>query len=299
MPVPEGLIPALLRLTRSNRPFATVAGARERIAQRALRPKGFGPPRLLTRTVTIEVESRDGWPLYTLSPANRVSRGCVVYAHGGGWVHEIAPQHWQLAAQIAGQAQTTVVLPIYPLIPFATSGPVVEAFAGIVRRARDRYGATCLGGDSAGGQIALSTALLLRDEGITLPRTLLIAPALDLSISNPRIPAVLPHDPWLGVDGVRHLCEQWRGDLPYDDPRVSPLAGDLAGLGPLTVYVGTRDILWPDAQLLAQRAREADVAVDLHEQPGLVHVYPLLPTASGRAAREHIVATLRLATRTP
>ena len=67
---------------------------------------------------------------------------------------------------------------------------------------------------------------------------------------------------------------------------------DLAGLGPLSVYVGTRDILSPDVRLLEQRARAAGVDVDLHVGHGLVHVYPLLPTRAGRLAREQIVADL-------
>ncbi|WP_264079185.1 alpha/beta hydrolase, partial [Mycobacterium szulgai] len=73
------------------------------------------------------------------------------------------------------------------------------------------------------------------------------------------------------------MAEQWRGDLPVDDPRCSPLAGDLAGLGPLTVFSGTRDILNPDARALVQKAGAAGVAVDYHERSGLLHVYPLLP----------------------
>lgn len=61
------------------------------------------------------------------------------------------------------------------------------------------------------------------------------------------------------------------------------------------MYIGTRDILWPDTRLLRDRARAAGVAVELQEEEGLVHVYPLLPTRSGRAARERIVATVRAA----
>ena len=74
---------------------------------------------------------------------------------------------------------------------------------------------------------------------------------------------------------------------------VSPLGADLTGLGPLTVFSGTRDILNPDARLLAEKATAAGVEVEYHEQPGLVHVYPLTPTREGRAARDVIVERLR------
>lgn len=298
MSIPEFLVPPALRLARADRVFATVPGARRHVAERALRPSRYGPPRTLRRDVAVEVTEHEGWAVYTLRPIETPARGAVVYCHGGGWVNEIVLQHWQLAAQIAAEAGTTVIVPIYPLIPFGTAQEANRVVVDLAVRAREEHGAVCLAGDSAGGQIALSVAVTLRDDhAVTVARTVLIAPALDLSLSHPQIPLVLPHDPWLGVEGTRHLIELWRADLPLEDPRVSPLAADLAGLGPLTIFVGTRDILWPDARLLRDRARAAGVEVELHERPGLVHVYPLLPTRSGRDARGSIVRRIRRALR--
>ena len=94
---------------------------------------------------------------------------------------------------------------------------------------------------------------------------------------------------------MRVFVESWRGSLVVTDPRVSALGADLAGLGPLTVFSGTRDILNPDARLLVDRAAGAGVKVDYHEGAGLPHVYPLTPTPEGRAARALIVERLRAA----
>ncbi|WP_280356533.1 alpha/beta hydrolase [Nocardia otitidiscaviarum] len=288
------VLPGFLRVTRRNRPFRTAEGARRHIRERTLRPRPYGPPRRLRADVTVTVDREPGWPVYTLTPRSGTAHGCVVYAHGGGWVNEIASQHWALAADIAAHAGAAVVLPIYPLIPYGTAGQVVAAIAKLVRDKRSEYGEVCLAGDSAGGQIALSTALLLRDEhDVVLPRTVLISPALELSLSNPEIDAVLPRDPWLGRHGSRVLTELWRGDLPFTDPRVSPLAGEMSGLGPLTIFCGTHDILVPDTRLLVAKARAAGVEVDYHEQSGLVHVYPLTPTPEGRTARTVVVDRLR------
>jgi acetyl esterase/lipase len=190
-----------------------------------------------------------------------------------------------------------VLVPIYPLVPFGTAEPVVSAVADLVLDSITRHGGTCLAGDSAGGQIALSSALRLRDEHqVTVPRTVLIAPALDLSLTNPEIDVVQPRDPWLGRHGSRVFIEHWRGDLPVTDPRISPLAADLHGLGPLTVFCGTRDILYPDACLLVDKATRAGVEVDFHEAPGLVHVYPLTPTPEGRAVIVECLRATRPAT---
>ena len=68
--------------------------------------------------------------------------------------------------------------------------------------------------------------------------------------------------------------------------------GDLAGLGPVTIFSGTHDILCPDARLLAAKLENSGVDVEYHEVPARLHVYPILPTASGRHARTLITAQL-------
>ncbi|RJK94920.1 alpha/beta hydrolase fold domain-containing protein [Vallicoccus soli] len=289
-------VEALLRASRANRWFVDAGAARRHVRERALRPRPYGPPRLLRRDVAVSVDHAAGVPVYALAPRSGAARGAVVYVHGGAWVEEIAPQHWRLCAQVAAEAGTTVLVPVYPLVPFGTAEQVVGAVVDLVLRAVDAHGGACLAGDSAGGQVALSSALVLRDRhGVVLPRTVLVAPALDLSLTNPGIDAVQPSDPWLGREGTRVLIEHWRGGLPLDDPRVSPLCGDPAGLGPLTVFSGTRDITRPDIELLVARARAAGVAVELHDGVGQLHVYPLLPTPEGRAARAVLVDRLRTA----
>jgi acetyl esterase/lipase len=285
-------LPVVLRLTR-RRAYRSAQNARDHIDRRALRPQTYGPPPRLRADVNLRVARRSGWPTYTLTAkGSGAPHRTVVYLHGGAWVNEIAPQHWQLAAHIAAGARVRVVVPIYPLLPFATAAEVMSTVCELVAEELSSGGDVCLAGDSAGGQMALSAALALRDErGAVLPRTVLISPVLDIALSNPSIDMV--DDPWLTREGLLEFAKLWCGDLPPTDPMVSPLGADLTGLGPLTVFSGTRDILNPDARLLVQKATAAGVEVDYHEQPGLVHVYPLTPTPEGRAARAVIVEQLR------
>ncbi|MCM0620747.1 alpha/beta hydrolase fold domain-containing protein [Nocardioides bruguierae] len=296
-PLPDVVVPAFVHATRAQRVFATEQAAHEHVESRALRPAPFGPPPLLRRDVTVTAERVDGWPVYTVRPRSGSTRGAVVYSHGGGWVNEISAFHWYLVAQVAVEAATTVVVPIYPLVPFGTAAEVAEGVAALVRRTEAEHGPTSVAGDSAGGQISLSVAQVLRDAGHLLPATVLISPALDLSLSNPAIPPMEHTDPWLAREGGLYLAKRWAGDLPLDDPRVSPLFGDLAGLGPLTQFTGTRDILNPDARLLAEKAAAAGVACEQHEVEGQLHVYPLTPTKPGSQARARIVEVLRAAPR--
>ncbi|GGC94028.1 esterase [Tersicoccus solisilvae] len=291
--LPDALVPPLLRVTGANKPFVTATGARKRLQENTLRPAAYGPPKRLRGDVRVDVVQDRHWPVYTVTPtATGRPAGSLVYAHGGGWVNQIVSFHWRLIADIAAEAGVVVTVPVYPLVPWGTAGETRERVVELVRSNLDAYGPTCLAGDSAGGQIALSAALQLKDEGIRLPMTTLISPALDLTFSNPRIPDVQPTDPWLGTEGATVFAEAWRGDLPMTDPAVSPLFGDLAGLGPLTVFIGSRDVLNPDVQLLVQKARDAGVEIIVHEKAGQVHVYPLLPTRIGREAAREVVDSI-------
>ncbi len=284
-------LPVVLRYTR-RRAYRSPQSARDHIDRRASRPQPYWPPPRLCGDVSVQIAIRSGWPIYTLAPTSSQTPHCtVVYLHGGAWVNEIVAQHWQLAAQIADEAHARVIVPIYPLVPFATAAEVVPTIAELVAEETVPEQRMCLVGDSAGGQIALSVALILRDEHhLVLPRTVLISPVLDASLSNPLINAV--DDPWLTRGGLLEFAKRWCGDLPMADPLVSPLGADLTGLGPLTVFSGTRDILNPDARSLAGKAAGAGIEIEYHEQGGLVHVYPLTPTPEGRAARATIVESL-------
>src|ERR1700746_750634 len=65
---------------------------------------------------------------------------------------------------------------------------------------------------------------------------------------------------------------QWNG-ADAADPRISPIFGDLRGLPPLLIQVGSNEILLSDALRLAGRAATADVQVTLEVTPGVPHVF--------------------------
>ena len=290
--IPSGIVPLILRATRRNKTYLSAEGAHQRVRERALNPSPFGPPRNLRSDVHIEVRHEDRWPIYTLTPTKSTPVGSVVYLHGGGWVNEIATQQWQLAAQIAAESSTVVTVPIYPLVPFGTSEDVANRVTTIVEANKARYGHVALVGDSAGGQIALSAAMALRDKDVILAATVLISPAVDLTFTNPRIPEVQPMDPWLAVPGGQVLAILWSGTRELTDPIVSPLFGRFEGLGPVTVFSGTHDILNPDARLLVAAAKAAGVEITYTELAKQLHVYPLLPTSIGASARRDITASI-------
>ncbi|AQA22662.1 hypothetical protein BTZ20_2604 [Rhodococcus sp. MTM3W5.2] len=283
------LMPAALAL-RGSRRVGAEATHRE-IAGRALRPRSFSPPRGLDRRVDIRLErTASGWPVYSVAAhgASRRDLDSALYLHGGSYFREITRQHWLLVADLARSLPMEVVVPIYPLAPAATADIVVPAAADLAECLMGECGAErfSLLGDSSGGGMALAVAVALRERTLAPPRrTVLISPWLDITADDPAIAGLAAHDPWLSPDGLRVAGEAYRGALDPADVRVSPINADLDDLGHITVFTGTRDILNADARRLRERIALSNTEFEYHEERDMLHVYPLLPTPEGRAAR--------------
>jgi acetyl esterase/lipase len=289
------MMPSILTALGYRRRFASAQATAELVEARRLRPRPYGPPRLLPRGVGVSVDQDRGWPLYEVVGYGAVAHRRIVYIHGGAWINQISLPHWQLVAELAAATGSRVLVPIYPLAPQGTAATVVPQVADLLKRLAAKYGAENVSvvGDSAGGQIALAAALLLRDAHVVLAHTVLISPALDLSLGNPSIDSVEPNDKRPVRPGLLAAADLWRDGLALDDPIASPLFGEMAGLGPLAVFAGTRDITHPDCELLVSKARTAGVPTVFHEAPGMVHGFPLLPIPEGRQARRIMARLLR------
>lgn len=240
-----------------------------------------------SRVSTHRVRGRDvhvvRGPGHTASAA-----GAVVYLHGGAYTNEVVDQQWAFVAALAARTGVEVHVPIYGLAPHHTASEAVDLVAEVVHGLVAQGRSVVLLGDSAGGGLALvaaqqaAPAVRQRVAGL-----LLIAPWIDLTMANPAVDAVEPTDPWLTRAGLHPIARSWAGDLALDDPVVSPLFGDLTGLPPVEVWVGTRDITAPDCRELERRMPDG-AAFALHVEDGAIHDYPLLPTPEGRAASREI-----------
>ncbi|GAA6140638.1 alpha/beta hydrolase [Hydrogenophaga sp. 5NK40-0174] len=254
------------------------------------------PPETLTRVHEITKRTIAGFVTYTVKPRqpSGVIRA-VMYLHGGGYVNEIAPQHWALIGRMA-DAGLTVEVPIYGLMPTCTWADAYRFVPAVYQEMLRRHGEgnVILAGDSAGGGLALGLTSVLPDLKMPAPHSLmLISPWLDVTCSNPEIHAVEPRDPWLGLVGARIAGEHWSRDGDPLDPRISPLHMDISRLPPTTIYCGTHDIVYPDIRLFRGRSPK----VDLITCDGACHVYPLLPVPEGKQAAQEIVEQLTKAAR--
>lgn len=277
---------ALVVRVRYRRRMRTAEHARRRMA--SAEPPAE-PPSSLRRSHSVSDATVGGFRCWTVAPARPTGRG-VLYLHGGAYIAPITGFHWRLIERLA-DAGARVVVPLYGLAPDHTAADAYPFVRTSYDSLADEVGAEniTVAGDSAGGGLALGLTQTLVDDGARPGRQILIAPWLDIALTDPDVGDIARRDPWLVPAGLREAGRAWRGDLSADDPRVSPLRGRVDGLPPTTVYIGDRDIFLPDALHLVDDIRAAGGQVELVEQPGAVHAYPLTPTPEGRDASRRIV----------
>jgi len=252
------------------------------------------PPAKLAQRHTVNTRTLGGFECDTVAPRDRKAERAVVYLHGGAYISHISPQHWQLISQLA-DAGLRVEVPHYGLAPRYTYRDAYPFVTTVYDDLLDHVdpGQVTIMGDSAGGGLALGVAQSLADAGLPQPgRLVLIAPWLDLTLSNPGIPDVEARDPWLTSSSLLEAGRGWAGGDDPAQPRLSPINAALAPLPPVDVYIGTRDLFYPDVLRLQELAKAEKTEVNVTVCEGAVHVYPLVPAPEGRAAARTIVRSL-------
>ncbi len=240
-----------------------------------------------------------------LMPKESSGDHIVLWLHGGGYVLGSSRSHKGLAGQVAHKAGMSTVLPDYRLAPeHKFPAPIEDAVA--VYQAVMSEGVKpeniILAGDSAGGGLAVMTALKLREMEIEQPAGLmLLSPWVDLSTSGWSIEAKAKRDPFLTRGSLQTRTQQYLGDLSMHDPAVDVLKADLRGLPPAIIQVGEAEILLSDSTMLAERLGAAGSPVTLEIWPEMFHVfqarYKMMEHASqaiarlGAWARAHAVTT--------
>ncbi|QUR66765.1 PE domain-containing protein [Mycobacterium spongiae] len=240
---------------------------------------GNSPPPLLNLLLgqTVQYTSHDGMSVVHITPANPTGEQ-VVAIHGGAFVLPPSIVHWLNYSVMAHQTGATVQVPIYPLLQEGgTAATVVPAMADLISTQIGLHGASNVSvtGDSAGGNLALASVQYIVDQAAPVPSSVvLVSPWLDLGMTNPNIAFV--QDPLLPFGPAVQIGKVWAGNLPVNDPVVSPLFGTLSGLPPTYVYSGNLDILSPDVFVLQQAAALAGAPVNFVLANGQIHVWILL-----------------------
>ena len=202
----------------------------------------------------------------------------IIYLPGGSYIDQPGETHWRFLDALAEDTGALVAVPIYPKLPDNDAETAVAALTeacGAFLEGRE-YSDLIFMGDSAGGGLALSLAMRLRDLGETGPdKLVLICPWLDVTLVNPEIPAYEKRDPALDAEQLRHLGVLWAGSLPAEDPLVSPLYGSFEGLGEITLVTGTAELLYPDIRRMHETLAAQGIGHNYLCREGMFHVFPL------------------------
>jgi acetyl esterase/lipase len=209
--------------------------------------------------------------------AGMKAENVILYFHGGVYVIGSAATSIPLAGDLARRTGAKVITVDYRLAPENPYPAAVDdaraAYEGLLGQGIDP-GQVALSGDSAGGGLAVATLLALRAAGTPLPSgAFLMSPYVDLTLSGETLTNKESLDPVLTPDGLRVRVPDYVAGADASDPLISPVFGDLSGLPPLLIQVGTHEILLSDAVRLAGRAAVADVPVRLEVTAGVPHVF--------------------------
>jgi monoterpene epsilon-lactone hydrolase len=205
------------------------------------------------------------------------SENVILYFHGGVYVIGTAVASVPLVSEVVRRTGAKAITLEYRLAPENPYPAAVEdtkaAYEGLLAQGIDPS-QIALAGESAGGGLAVATLLALREAGTPLPSGgFLMSPYADLTLAGETLASRQAVDAVLSPDGLRARVPDYVGAADAADPLISPIFGDLSGLPPLLIQVGTHEILLSDALRLAERAALSDVQVTLEVIPGVPHVF--------------------------
>lgn len=235
---------------------------------------------------------------WSAAPGVDASR-VLLFLHGGGYCSGSILSHRTMASRAGAAAGMRALALQYRLAPEHPYPAALEdaraAFAALLAQGFSAND-IAVGGDSAGGGLSLALMVAQRDAGLPLPGCAWLAsPWVDLAMSGASMDAKDSVDPLIHRGYLEELSAAYRGSVPSDDPRVSPLHADLRELPPVLVQVGSAETLLDDAVRIAGRLGGADVPVRLEVWPHMIHAWPLWSArlAEGRRALASAGAFLR------
>lgn len=246
--------------------------------ERSARLLFHGPKHVQTRWQGLLHPKGDAAVL-EIVPMDRSSDAVIFYIHGGGFLFGSPRTHAALAGQLAHLLGARAVVPRYRLAPEhpfpAAFDDLRQAWEALVASGVDPK-RVVIGGDSAGGALALCFLAALLAEKAELPAAVFcFSPLTDLSFSGDSMRTNAKAEVILPAARASEMAEMYLDGHPPDDPKVSPLCADFTGSCPVWITVGDTEILRDDARRMVARLEGQGVPTTFAEQHDLPHVWPL------------------------
>ena len=213
----------------------------------------------------------------------------ILYLHGGGFIIETPRIHGALAARIGFEARARALMPSYRLAPEhpcpAALDDCIAAYRHLLANGFKAHD-IAIAGDSAGGSLTLGLLLRARDEGLPLPAcAVVLSPATDGTLSGDSLKRNDGIDAMFAPSLFHALTPLYLRDASLrTHPHVSPLHGNLHGLPPILVLVGSTELLLDDAVRFAGKCPSATLEV-WHDMPHVFPLFDFLPEARDATKR--------------
>jgi monoterpene epsilon-lactone hydrolase len=254
-----------------------------RVSRPALRARHPGLTFEDHRLGSLEVESVRAVPTPSCT---------VIHLHGGAFVFGSAATYRNRAMRLSYRLSAEVFVPDYRLAPehpFPAAlhdALVTYQYVRALRPSAPLF----ISGDSAGGGLALSLLVRLRELDAAMPEgAILLSPWTDLAATGASVDRNRARDRWLSRAHLEHWARYYLGSIDPRTPLLSPLYAELHGLSPLLVLAGEHEVLLDDALRVVERAQHAGTEARALVGRGMQHDWPLtLPwlDESKRAWRE-------------
>ncbi len=219
-------------------------------------------------------------------------RRVILYCHGGGYTSGGLGFSKVLASKLTRATGMDTLAFDYRLAPEHPYPAAVEDALtawGHLESLGIAPGDIVLAGDSAGGNLALVLCLKLREAGRGLPGALLLmSPWTDMTASGESLRGRAGIDPVLTPEYMYAVREAYAGGLDPSDCLLSPLFADFAGFPPALIQVGTHEILYSDAERLAERMLEAGADCRLEVWENMWHDFQMYPSKTASNAIQNM-----------
>lgn len=214
----------------------------------------------------------------------------ILHCHGGGYSTGSSLYARTLTSKLAESASVDVLCFDYRLAPEhpypAATEDAMKAWNYLMLMG---YGAenVILSGDSAGGNLALSLVLKLKEERRMLPGGIvLMSPWTDLTSSGKSFQTKAELDPVLDSAYIDRMIGAYAEGQDLKNPYISPLFGNFEGFPPTYIQVGENEILLSDSLRLYQILSDAAVSVKIDTYSGMWHVFQMSPMKAAREAMD-------------
>lgn len=214
----------------------------------------------------------------------------ILYCHGGGYSTGSSLYARTLTTKLATSTSMDVLSFDYRLAPEhpypAALEDALKAWDYLMLLG---YGAreVLVAGDSAGGNLALTLTLKLKEQGRLLPKALLLmSPWTDLLSTGKSHSAKAELDPVLNKEYLDQMIQNYAAGEDLKNPLISPLYGDFEGFPPTYIQVGENEVLLNDATMLHKQLLKKNVTSKLDIYKGMWHVFQMSPLKKAYDAME-------------